>query len=179
MKGSRRYVGIAVVVLALVFLAACGGDDVPSGGGTTPPVPTQTTFEEPEWTIVTPVGWTREDITGNADAKKAIRYKGSNGDYVIVHIDPMGSDFSYDALWRYEVKGQGFEIVEKYECKGTADETCSDDDNRYDAYVLWRSGAEPPKVGGHTWYFAFGNSTTTTVDLNLFEQVIESVRVEG
>jgi hypothetical protein len=181
MARNKKWLALVGLVSVLAFLAACGDNDTPSAGGTnSPTTPAKMTFDEPEWTIETPAGWTREDVTANADAKKAIRYKASNGDYVIVHIDPLGSDFAYDALWRYSVKGSGFEIGEKYECKGTlADEQCSDDDTRYDGFALWRSGETPQKVGGHTWYFAFGNTTTTTVDLSLYEQVLESVRVKG
>jgi hypothetical protein len=176
MTHSRRRIGYVVVAIALAFLVACGGGDSNSGAAAPTPTPTQTTFEEPEWTIVTPVGWTREDVTSDADATKAVRYRGSNGDYVIVHIDPQGSDFAPDVLWRYEVRDLSFEIVEKEDCTG---EQCSTKDARFDGYALWKANTEPSKVGGRAWYFAFGNATTTTVDQDLYEEIIESVRVKG
>ena len=164
----------------LLVLAACGGGSRPASRGTPRPSPTSTTFTEPEWTITTPAGWTKRDVTSEADAKKAIRYGAVSGEYFIVHIDPQGSDFRYDTLWRYDVKGSGFEVVDKYECKAApADESCSDDDVRYDGFVLWKTSADPPKLGGHTWYFAFGNLYDTTIDASLFEQIVESIRVTG
>lgn len=178
---GRKSLVLVGLVAVIAFLGACGESDPPSAGGTnSPTAPSKMSFDEPEWTIETPAGWTREDVTANADAKKAIRYTASNGDFVIVHIDPLGSDFAYDALWRYTVKANGFEIVERSECKGTlADEQCSDDDARYDGFALWKSGETPQKVGGHTWYFAFGNSKTTVANVSLYEEIIESLRVKG
>jgi hypothetical protein len=177
-RGTRL---LSVALLMVVALAACGDDNPPSAGDGTPtPTPTSSTFEEAEWTIVTPAGWTKEDITATADAKKAIRYKAASGEFFIVAIDPEGSDFEYDALWRYEVTGSGFEVVSKTECKGTSDMSCKDDDARYDGYVLWKSGvATPPPVGGHTWYFIFGDADGTTVDAALFEQIVESIRAKA
>ena len=175
MRRGMKAVGI--VLLVIVALAACADDNEPSGGAT--PTPTSTTFTEAEWTIVTPAGWTKEDVTSTADAKKAIRYKGAAGEYLIVAIDPTGSDFSYDALWRYEVKDSGFEVAKKTTCTSATDESCSDKDQRFDGYVLWKSEAEPPSVGGHTWYFIFGDSDSTTVAEATYEAIVESVRVSG
>lgn len=180
MTRSTRFFGIAAVGLLVALLAACGSNTPATSDTSTPtPTPSEKTFDETEWTIETPNGWTREVITDKADAKKAIRYSGPNGEYFIVAIDPLGSDFAYDALWRYEVKGNGFEIVDRYECKGKNDESCREDDNRYDGYILWKSGAEPQKVGGHTWYFVFGNATSTTVDLTEFEEIVEGIEVKA
>jgi hypothetical protein len=174
------FFAIAVVGAALAVLAACGNQTTPSAGGTTPPAtptPNTKTFTEAEWTIETPAGWTREDATSTADAKKAIKYKDAAGNYFTVALDPLGSDFTYDALWSYEVSGTRFEVVSKKECKGTGDEACADQDDRYSGYIMWKTGTNPEKVGGHVWYFQFGNSTKTTVDANLFEQIAESLRV--
>ena len=182
MMRTMRHIGVTIVAVMLAILAACGNDETPSTGGTTSPspTPTQTTFDEAEWTITTPVGWTQEDITSTADAKKAIRYKGANGDYFVVALDPTGSDFSADAVWRYDVKGSAFEIVEMSDCKGGPNQQCSTNDTRYDGWILWKSGAgDPPKVGGHTWYFIFGNTTRTSIDVGTFEQIVESIRVKS
>ena len=168
-----------ISLVMLLALAACGDDSPPSAGSTPTPSPTSTTFEEAEWTIVTPAGWTKEDVTSDADAKRAIRYKGATGEYFIVAIDPTGSDFSSDAVWRYEVKGTGFEVVEKVDCTGGADQQCSTTDARYDAWVLAKSSGTPPTVGGHTWYFIFGDTDSTTIDQAVFEQLVESVTVKS
>jgi hypothetical protein len=177
MRGTTRYMAmIPALAIGLATLAACGKAAAPAAGPTTPPA-TERTFEEDEWTIVTPAGWTREVVTRTVDAKKAVRYQDADGSYVTVAIDPLGSDFGYDALWRYRVTGDGFEIADRYECAGKDDESCSDDDDRYDGYALWKNGAEPPKVGGHTWYFIFGNAKTTTVEPDSFEEILESIRV--
>lgn len=181
MSRTTRHVGVTIVLLMFAILAACGDDVTPSAGDTTTPSPspTQTVFDEAEWAITTPAEWTRADITGSADAKKAVRYQAANGDFFVVAIDPTGSDFSADAVWRYELKGSGFEIVEKSDCQGGPDLQCSTNDARYDGYILWKSGAEPPEVGGHTWYFIFGNATRTTIDVATFEQIVASIRVKG
>jgi hypothetical protein len=180
MKSKSRYWGIVALGVVLAAGVACG-KSTPTGGkgSTTPPPPSTTTFTETSWTVATPAGWTREDITTKADAKKAIRYKDSSGNYFIVAIDPLGSDYRYDALWTYAVKGSGFEVVKKVECKSTTDEACSDKDTRYDGYILWKTGTNPPKVAGHTWYFVFGNATKTTIDASIFEQIATSVRVKA
>ena len=177
---TRTRMSIAVVFAALALLGACADDETPGAGGTSSPSPspTGTTFEEPEWSITTPAGWTREDVTASADATKAIRYSGSDGNFAIVHIDPRGSDFSADAVWRYEVRENRFEIVEKTPCTAGPDAQCSTDDTRFDGYLVAKTGGETPVVGGHTWYFAFGNTTTTTIDEPLFEGILESVQVK-
>ncbi len=175
MTRSKRLLGITALGLAVALLAACGTETEPTSAGSPTPTPTETTHDEAEWTIETPTGWTSEVITDKTDAKKAVRYTGPNGEYFIVAIDPLGSDFVYDALWRYEVAGNSFEIVERYECTGKDDESCRDDDTRYDAYVLAKGNGDPTKVGGHVWYFIFGNTKATTVDLTMFEDIVESV----
>jgi hypothetical protein len=182
MTRTRKTLGSVAFLIALAVLAACADDETPSAGATSPspsPSPTQTTFDETEWTITTPAGWTREDATASVDAKKAVTYKDSDGDYFIVAIDPTGSDFAADEVWRYEVKGSGFDVVEKAKCTGGPDQQCSTTDARYDVYLLWKSGVDIPKVGGHTWYFIFGNTTATTIDATVFEQIAESIRVKG
>ena len=170
-----RHITITALVLA-IGLAACGSDSTPDAGGSTPP-PSGRTFTEKEWTIITPVGWTKEDISADADAKKAIRYQDADGRYFIVAIDPLGSDFTSDAIWHYKVNGSRFEVADKTECAGTDDESCSDDDARYDGYIMWEDDTGPTKVGGHTWYFIFGNSKSTTVDATTYEEILESIRV--
>jgi hypothetical protein len=166
-----------LLLAALVAPVACS-DNVPQSDTTPSPTPsaTETTFEETEWTIATPAGWIRVDATGSVDAKKAVRYTDAKGNYFIVAIDPSGSDFSPDTIWRYAPKGMAFEVVKKEPCTG---DQCSTTDARYDGYVMWDTSADPPKVGGHTWYFIFGNTATTAVDAALFERIVESVRVKG
>ena len=172
------FAAIGVVFAGAAVIAAVANAKAPAvdAGRPTPP-PTTRSFSETEWSIVTPAGWTREDITKDADAKKAIRYSHTDGSYFIVAIDPLGSGYSYDALWTYKVKGSGFEIVEKLNCGGPTAEPC-DNDGRFDGYILWKTGTTPTKVGGHTWYFMFGNSKTATVDSNVFEQIVTSITVK-
>lgn len=186
-EGMARKTGLTLLVLGValaVFAAACGNDKTkPSGGSTTPPAtsppPTPTTFTEAEWTIVTPAGWTREDATSSADAKKAVRYSDAEGNYFMVAIDPLGSGYSYDVLWNYTVKGTSFEIATKTECTA-GDEACATTDNRFTGYILWKTGTQPQKVGGHVWYFVFGNSQRSTVaDTSVFEQIAESLVVKS
>jgi hypothetical protein len=177
-----RYLAIVAVVAAFSILAACADDETPGAGATSPsptPSPTGTTFEETEWTITTPEGWTSENVTSAADAKKAIRYKDASGNFFIVAIDPMGSDFAADSVWRYSVTGTAFTVTEKKDCVGGPDQQCSTTDARYDGYILSSGGGNPPTVGGHTWYFIFGNTTTTTIDAAVFEQIAESIRVKS
>lgn len=178
---TRRTFGIVAFLIALAMLAACADDETPGAGATSPtpsPSPTQTTFDETEWTITTPAGWTREDATANVDAKKAIRYKDTDGDYFIVAIDPTGSDFAADEVWRYTVSGSAFEVSEKKKCEGGPEQQCSTTDARYDVYLL-AQGSDIPEVGGHTWYFIFGNTTATTIDTTAFEEIAESIRVKA
>lgn len=175
----RRFTTTLAALALAAVLAACGSDDTGGAGATSPTAsPTATTFDGPSWRVTVPAGWKQEDWTSKADAKAAIRYTDDDGSYVIVAADPLGSDFVYDALWRYTVKDGKFEIVEKYSCEGKADDqACRTDDARFDAYVLaQQSGSAPPSVGGHTYYFIFGNDKTKTVtDLDVFERIIESV----
>jgi len=179
MVRRTSWLTIAALGVVLGTLAACGGNDkAPTASQTTPP-PTKTTFTESEWTVVTPAGWTRKVVTAKVDAKKAVRYSSTSGDYFIVAIDPIGSDFNPDTVWRYEVKDFRFEVASKRDCKNSAGVQCPDKDGRYDGYVLWKSGATPQKVGGHTWYFMFGNSKKASVETSVFEQIVESVRVKG
>lgn len=143
--------------------------------------PELTTLQEAEWTISLPVDFTRQDATSDTDAKKAVRYSSPDGEvYLIVALDPQGSDFAADTVWRYEVRGNAFEIVEKTPC--TSGSQCSTNDNRFDGWVLWKSGGNPPTVGGHQWYFIFGDTVNATLDQELeaaVEQAIESIRVKG
>jgi hypothetical protein len=176
MSRTIRLLGVAGAFALAVGLAACA-QDLTAAPVDEDPTPTYERFDERQWTIATPSGWTREVITPDADAEKAIRYNGPNGEYFIVAIDPMGSDYAYDALWRYEARGDRFRIVDRYECAGKDDESCSDGDARYDGYILWKNGEAPSQVGGHTWYFVFGNQKTTSVDAATFEEIAESIRV--
>jgi len=171
---------LAIVGVALAANALSDGKKVtPTGSGSqTPPPPSTHTFDEDGWTITTPAGWTRSDVTDHTDAKTAIRFEGSNGDYFVVAIDPLGSDYTYDALWQYAVVGNGFEVSKKFECSaGSDDEACNITDGRYSGYVMWKTGTTPRKVGGHVWYFMFGNQSKTTVDAAVIEQILESIRV--
>lgn len=181
MRSKRSFIAMAVVVAVVgLVLGACGDSNDntgASGDPTTSPAPTETTYTEAEFTIVVPAGWNRSDATATTDAKKAVRYEGPNGEYVIVALDPLGSDFVSDTVWRYEVKTDRFEIASKEDCTGTRDQGCSSDDTRFDGYVLTKSTGEAEKVGGHVWYFIFGNTKTATVDQASFEQIIESIRV--
>jgi hypothetical protein len=183
MTRRTKLVAILAVAAALATLAACGNDESPGAGATSPspsPSPTETTFTEAEWTITTPAGWSGSVATGSVDAKKAVRYTDASGNYFIVAIDPDGSDFAPDTIWRYVVKGAGFEVVEKEDCKRGAEPPCSIDDARYDGYLMWKPvGQKAPMVAGHTWYFIFGNTTMATIDATLFEQIAESIRVKA
>ena len=183
MRSKRSFIAMAVVLAVVgLVLGACGGSDDnrgASGDPTTTPAPSETTYTEDEFTIEVPAGWTRGDATSTSDAKKAVRYEGPNSEYVIVALDPLGSDFISDTVWRYEVRGDRFEIASKEDCTGTRDQGCSSDDTRFDGYVLTKSTGEAEKVGGHVWYFIFGNTKTATVDQASFEQIIESIRVKS
>jgi hypothetical protein len=177
--------GIAALSLAVVGVAAAanvlsdGKKAKPTGAGTQTP-PATHTFDEDGWTIVTPGGWTRSDVTAHADAEKAIRFEGSNGDYFTVAIDPLGSDYTYDALWQYSVDGNGFKVSKKFTCSASsADEACNTSDGRFSGYVMWKTGTTPHKLGGHVWYFMFGNATKTSVDGTVFEQILTSIRVDA
>lgn len=161
-----RITGIALVAAAL---GACGADALPKAE----PTPSVKSWTEDDWTIETPDGWVREDITRDADASKAIRYRATDGSYVIVAIDPLGSGYAYDALWTYEPAGRRFTIVEREDCEG---KDCPTDDGRFDGYALWKTGTSPEKVRGHVWTFQFGDADGTTIDPAMFQDIIESVR---
>jgi hypothetical protein len=181
MARRKSLIGIAVLIAALgvMFAAlAARGNGLPAVGVKTPPKPpASTTYDQGEWTIVTPAGWTHQNVTSKADARKAVRYNGPNGEYFIVAIDPRGSDYTYDALWTYAVDGNGFKVVDKRDCKGSSDQACSSADGRYDGYMMWRTGTAPVKVAGHVWYFMFGNAKAVTIDAGAFERIAESIRV--
>jgi len=162
------------LLAATLVLGACAqSPDL----GQPDPTPKPQVHTEDEWEITTPPGWTSSDATDATDAEKAVRYEAPNGDFFIVAIDPLGSDFIYDALWRYEIGDDRFTVVDRYECAGTDDESCSDDDERFDGYILWEQGSDPEVVGGHTWYFIFGNDGETSVDTDTITEIVESIRV--
>lgn len=175
---KRMIRSIGAIGLIVGALAACG-----SGTDTGAPTPTPTTpqteeFDEKSWRLETPEGWTRKVVTKTADAKLAIRYEGPDGEYFIVAIDPLGSDFAYDALWEYEVDGSGFKVVSRTECDGETDSYCRDTDARYDGYLMWETGTTPEKVGGHVWYFIFGDADSTTIDADVFTDIVASIEVK-
>lgn len=187
-----RKIGIIVlsVVLGTVALAgaifggaaavaAITGHKAPAvdGGRPTTP-PTTVTFNETEYSIVTPAGWTRKDVTSNADAKKAVRYEAADGSYFIVNMDPLGSDYTYNALWNYSVSGLTFTVAKKHDCANTVDEPCPND-GTFHGYIMWKTGTTPAKVGGHVFYFQFGNSNTDSVDAAVAEQILESITVKA
>jgi hypothetical protein len=183
---ARRKAVIGIVVLAVLVggvfaaFAARGDRKAQAGSDSTPPPPPATvTHDEDEWSIVTPAGWTSKDHTKETDAEKAVRYQGPNGEYVIVAIDPLGSDYTVDTLWTYKVKGDRFEIVARKDCTGTVAQGCSSGDNRFDGYAMWKTGTTPKKVGGHVYYFMFGNTEKDSIDADVFEQILESLRVNG
>ncbi|HJR19536.1 MAG TPA: hypothetical protein VJ922_07435 [Actinomycetota bacterium] len=181
MRGKKSFIAAALVAaIAGVVLAAvaASGDGKPQAQATDTPRP-PVTHNEKEWKIVTPAGWTRADATSTTDAKKAVRYVGPDGEFVIVAIDPLGSDYVADTVWRYAARDDGFEIVAKEDCTGTVEQGCSTGDARFDGYVMWKSGSEPKKVGGHVWYFMFGNAEKTTIDPAAFEEILESIRVQA
>jgi hypothetical protein len=192
MAGKTRSIAVWVVgiVLGLVAATAVVAGTVaavaaianhksdPKDGGR-PSVPTTVTHDESEYSIVTPAGWTRKDVTSNADARKALRYEYADGSYFIVNMDPLGSDFVYDTLWNYEVKGLKFEVASKHDCADTVDEPCGDD-ARFSGYIMWKTGTTPAKVGGHTFYFQFGNDKKGSVeDASIFERILESITVKA
>lgn len=171
---SRKILGISVgVALALaVSLGAYAAATSDEGGSPKPaPTPTVERFDDGEWTIETPTGWTRRVITRDADAKKAVRYDGPNGEYFIVAIDPLGSGYDGDVIYRYEVDGDRFRVVDRSETGADAD------DSRFDGSIFWKAGADPVQVGGHVWYFQFGDADSATTDTAVFETILESVRV--
>ena len=187
-----RRMGLTLIAIVLGTIAAIGaafgtaaavgaitGHKAPAanGGRPTPP-PTTITFTESEYSIVTPAGWIRKDVTANADARKAIRYSYADGSYFTVAMDPLGSDFAPDTVWTYRVAGTRFEVVSKQACT-TGDELCPDKDGRYDGYIMWKSGTNPQKVAGHVYYFMFGNSEKATVDASDFEQILGSITVNA
>jgi hypothetical protein len=168
-----------VVIGGVAAVAAIANHKAPAKDDGRPTVPTTRTFDEAEYSIVTPAGWTRKDVTSNADAKKAIRYEYADGSYFIVNMDPMGSDYTYDALWNYTVKGLKFEVVTKHDCAGTVDEPCSND-GRFSGYIMWKTGTTPRKVGGNVFYFQFGNDGKASVDdTEVFELILDSITVHA
>ena len=177
----RKSIIASAVVVAiagiLVGTLVARANEKPAAGSTPPP-PATVTFDQDEWTIETPSGWTQKD-DANADAKKAVRYEGPDGEYFIVAIDPLGSGYSYDGLWTYGVDGNGFEVVARADCTGGIEMDCSTNDDRYSGYIMWKTGSEPRKVGGHLWYFMFGDTDSTTVDATVFEQILESITVKA
>lgn len=171
---------VAALAAGVIAALAARGDEKPAARGEqTPPPPATVTHDDGEWTIVTPSGWTKKDVTKDADAEKAIRYNGPDGEYFIVAIDPLGSDYTFDGLWTYKVKDGRFEVVAKQDCTGGFDQGCSTDDDRYSGYIMWKTGTEPKKVGGHVFYFMFGDATKTRVDASVFEAIVESITVDA
>lgn len=187
---SRIAVRVLGVVLGLVAaagvvtggvaaVAAIANHKAPAKDNGRPNAPTTRTFVEAEYSIVTPAGWTRKDVTSNADAEKAIRYEYTDGSYFIVNMDPLGSDYTYDALWNYTVEGLKFEVSSEHDCAGTVDEPCSND-GKFSGYIMWKTGTTPNKVGGNVFYFQFGNDKEASVDdTAVFEQILESITVNA
>jgi hypothetical protein len=185
-----RKIGIIVLSIVLGTLAVAGavfgtaaavaaikGHNAPAQDSSRPtPPPATVTFNESEYSIVTPNGWTRKDVTSNADAEKAIRYEAADGNYFIVNMDPLGSDFTYDALWNYSVSGLKFAVAKKHDCANTVDEPCPDD-AKFHGYIMWKTGTTP--AGGHVFYFQFGNSKTASADQAVAEQILTSITVKA
>ena len=170
MARKARVATAAVAVLAaglgtVAALAATG--DAPADKVA---VPQKQVYREGEWTIEVPDGWTKKEWTDRSDAEKAVRYEGPDGEYFIVAIDPLGSDYLGDAVWNYRVDGNRFDVVKKLPGAETVD------DGRFDGMLIWKSGSEPVTVGGHTYYFMFGNAEKNAIDETVFDQIVESIR---
>lgn len=176
----------AIAITALLTLAACSADvdvTVPDGPAPTAtqspaasPGPTTQVFDEIEYTVTLPRGWVRTGTVDGMDASKAVRYDGPSSEFFVVAMDPQGSDSRYDALWRYRWDGDSFEVVDRSRCHFD-DRYCSDGDQRFDAYVLAQD--DPPTLGGHTYYFWFGNEAAETLDESLFTTILGSVEPKG
>jgi len=168
MTGRTKLFVISGVALLALVVSACG-DDVKTGapGGPTPGNDLEL-IDEDDYSIEVPDDWTKKDVSKDHSAKKAIRYEGPDGEYFIVVKDALGSGLAYDAVWTYEVKGKAFTVTVVPNCSSDKDEDCTDDDEDFDGYILWKTGEDPEKVGGSIWYFQFGQAGSTTIDTALF-----------
>ena len=161
---------VAALMVGLGVLAAAAANE-PAPKKLGGKVSADVTYTEDDWTITTPNGWTRKVWTDRSDAETAVRYEGPNGEYFIVAIDPLGSDYASDTVWNYKVVDGQFEIVAR-------NDEADDNDDRYDGILIWKSGTDPVRAGGHVYYFMFGDEDSAEADEELFAKIAASMKAK-
>lgn len=123
-----------------------------------------------------PEGWTGGELeTHDEDADRAFRYADDIGRYFIVNLDPAGSDFDADEVWRYRVAQDRFEVATEDRCV-PGQPTCSLGDGQQTIYAIFQDGGSA-NVGAHSYYFRFGDTSGEIGGTRVFRQILESIRV--
>jgi hypothetical protein len=131
------------------------------------------------FTIRTPASWSAKGpIKDLYDAALGTYlFEDARGGYFAVNIDPYGSDFSADSVWRYRVSGNAFSVDPAGDCTPSEEDPfCSVGDRRLDIYAVSAEGGSA-EVGGHQYYFAFGDTAAESAERAVFEKILESIRI--
>lgn len=145
-------------IIPILFLSACNMVQTETPPAPESPIvtvePATITIDEARFQITLPSGWSANHVAALwADAKEKFYYEDKQGNYFQVNIDPDGSDFAADSLWRYEKKSEKTIAAseESPMCKPD-DGFCAAGDNALTIYLLADSSS-PLKLSEHDYYF--------------------------
>lgn len=142
--------------------------------------PVTVSINEAKFQLTLPAGWQAKHSAALwADAKEKFYYEDTQGNYFQVNIDPDGSDFAADAVWRYEKRSEKtIAIAEESPLCKPDDGFCAAGDNQLTIYMLSESVGEV-KLGGHDYYFLLWNTQKETgVNLQTFRDIVSSFTVK-
>lgn len=132
------------------------------------------------FSIRTPAGWTgRGPLQDLYDAEHGTYFfEDGRGSYFAVNVDPFGSDFGADSVWRFTAAGDTLTVAPAGDCApGPDDPFCSVGDKRLDIYVVTAEESyDDSAIRGHYYYFAFGHTSLEDADRDLFRRILESIR---
>ena len=146
------------LIPVVLLLSACNVVQTETPPAPKPPIvtvePATVTIDEAKFQITLPSGWSANHAAAlSADAKEKFYYADTEGNYFQVNIDPDGSDFAADSIWRYVKKSEKTIAVseESPMCKPD-DAYCAAGDNALTIYLLADSSS-PIKLSEHDYYF--------------------------
>ncbi|HEX9697632.1 MAG TPA: hypothetical protein VGB64_15120 [Actinomycetota bacterium] len=150
-----------------------------AGPAVTDPATTPMAATAAPFTLELPDGWSGGEIGAfDDDAKRSFRYTDEAGRYFVVNIDPAGSEFDADEVWRYRVEDHERFVVTRQERCVPSEPMCSLGDGAQTIYALWDEGGSA-RVGGHAYYFRFGDEHNEIGGTRVFRQILESIRARA
>lgn len=171
---------------AIPVTVAAGGEDVIASDTTPEPALSDVPLgfqpenaDPPPFTITLPDGWEGGEIFEfDDDATRSFVYGDRRGRIFVVNLDPMGSDFSADQVWRYRVsRGDRFRIASTSSCdEGEA--MCDKGNGTFVGYAVWTEGGSAT-VGNHSYYFRFADANGENESTAVFRRILQSIRVHG